>query len=116
MNNRSKLKFSQMTSACFIYEEMMMHPANPHRHVVGGGPGFSTSGNVVFTASDTINTYDEDTNALVRAKFACEKDWVVSPFSKDRLFYTKRENFPADLQAAEHQAEQDAKPFWRKRK
>ena len=101
-----------MTSACKILQEMLKHPATKQNHKIGGGIGILLSGDLVFNHSSKLDSYDEDTNVLIRAKFACDHNMVVSPLSTSRMFYTTPENFKFELEEAQRKAVQTKKGWF----
>lgn len=108
MNNRPKDNQPKMTSACEIYRAMLEHPAIARTHHVGGGVGVTTNGKAIFNPSGNIESYDKDTNDLLRAKFACDAGMVLSPLSNEsRMFYTDPEKFNSELEAAQRIAEEN---------
>jgi hypothetical protein len=87
-----------IVSACDILKEMLSKPPKKQVQRVGGGVGMTGNGQPVWTPSDRIDSTDEDTNRLLRAKFACEQNMVVSPYSSERsLLYTTRDKYPAEV-------------------
>lgn len=111
MNVRKKAP-QEMVSACDILRKMLEHPPVMRPLQIGGGVGISSVGHAIFNSAVSVDTFDEDTNALLRAQFACEKKLVVSPLSKARLFYTTPEHFPAQAEQAEEEKAQAEASRW----
>lgn len=111
MNNRSKDDI-EMTSACYILQKMLEQPAISRWQRVSGGVGVGMGGHPVITHPRSVNTYDEDTNALLRAQFACNHDMVVSPLSKTSIFYTTKDRFQGELEEAKRISEEQKNSGW----
>lgn len=94
---------TEMTSACKILQELLKAPAASTRHSTGGGMTVSSAGNLVAVPSSSIQTFDGNTNAVIRALAACQQDMVVSPFSmspnnRHGVFFSHRDDFKAELE------------------
>lgn len=109
MEGKKEIHFSQdkePKSACDVLNEMLSnHPLLRTEYVRGGGGiGMSTSGNLVAVprGGSNITSYDQDTNSLLRAKFACHEGMVVSPLSTNRhTLFVKPEQYEDHVKRAE---------------
>lgn len=104
MNGKEE-KRSEVESACDRYYRMLGRAPVIRTEHVGGGTshGLSSSGKIITTynRSEEISSYDKDTNDLLRAKFACQEDMVVSPLSTNRnTFYVNKGELESHFEEA----------------
>jgi hypothetical protein len=107
VDEKSSEKNPEMMTAKQVLETLL---ANPPQKVKIEADTSSYSFNIFppldprFNWGNTIKfeSYEAATNALARAVEASKLDLVVSPLSKpDSLFYTKKENYPKQLEEAQ---------------
>lgn len=91
----------EITSACDIYLNLIKSLPVVHTQRVGGGVAMNmSSGSPSVMPSSRLDSFDKDTNNILRSKCACELDLVVSPYSNDRnILFTSREEYPKQLEA-----------------
>ena len=89
MNSR-KEQFHPI-SACDILRELLKQ--RPATSINKSAIGMTTNGKPVVSMSSPTVSYDEDTNMLLRAKFACNMDMVLSPNSNGKSIYIDRDEF-----------------------
>ena len=103
--NEKKEKRIEVETACDRYYRMLGRAPVIRTEHVGGGThhGLSSSGKIITTynSAEEISSYDKDTNNLLRAKFACQEDMVVSPLSTNRhTFYVNKDELESHFEAA----------------
>lgn len=95
MHEKKEINFDSMNKepikpkmACEIFDEMLSNKPQLRKEHIGGVPniGVSFSGNLLIITNNggDITSYDQDTNSLLRAKFACDEGMLVSPLSTSR--------------------------------
>lgn len=65
--------------ACSRLEQMLRRGALPRKVSSDGDMGVSSSGNPVLTFGSSSETYDQDSNHLLRAFIACNRKDVEHP-------------------------------------
>lgn len=95
-------------TACEVLDEMLQELPGIRVEVEGGRDsiGFNTDGQVSFSRLEPTVRFDygRDTNALVRAKYACERGMVVSPASRKHTLFIRPDDVKTHLAMAEERA------------
>lgn len=88
--------------------ELMLASQPDQRHdSLGGGLGFSTSGNLHFSSSKSISSYDHNIIKLVRANIACDRGLVGSPQKKDTIYMTREKAIQIEQEKKAEQVRQE---------